>query len=90
MKRSPPAAAAVIARIWRSATSRTSTMLNPIRGTPGMPFSSRSTISSEKEWSSLRAGPRIAPGLTNATRSSAPSSRARSQAARSAIVFDLA
>ena len=88
MKRSPPASGAVIARICRSATSRTSTKLKPIRGIPGHPASSRSTICSEKERSSPSTGPRIAPGLTAASRSRAPRCSTKSQAARSAIVFE--
>ena len=83
-----PPAGDSIALISRSATSRTSTKLKPIRGIPGIPFRSRSITCSENERSSLSTGPRIAPGLTTATRSSAPFSRARSQAARSATVFD--
>ena len=45
-------------------------------------------ICSENERSSLSTGPMIAPGFTIAIRSSAPASRANSQALRSAIAFE--
>ena len=64
--------AAVIARMCRSATSRTSTNTKPSRGIAGMPLSSRSITCSEYERSSLSTGPMIAPGLTVVSRSSAP------------------
>ena len=88
MKRSPPAAGSVIARMCRSATSRTSTNVKPSCGTAGMPSSSRWIACSENEWSSLSAGPMIAPGLTVASRSSAPASRTSSHAACSASVLE--
>ena len=53
-----------------------------------MPFSSRSTSATEVERWPLSSGPRIALGFTTARRSVAFCSRARSQAARSAIVFE--
>ncbi len=86
--RSPPASGAVIARMWSSATSRTSTKVKPSRGIAGIPFSSRSISCSENERSSLSAGPMIAPGLTTARRSFAPRFSTSSQAARSAIAFE--
>ena len=48
MKRSPAASGAVIARISRSTTSRTSTRLKPSRGTPGMPSSRRCTAAGSR------------------------------------------
>ena len=71
MKRLPPAAGSVIARISRSATSRTSTNEKPSRGIAGIPFISRSISCRENERSSLSTGPMIAPGFTVASRSSA-------------------
>jgi hypothetical protein len=47
MKRSPPAAGLVIARMWRSATSRTSTNVNPSLGAAGIPSTSRWMACSE-------------------------------------------
>ena len=89
MKRLPAASGSVIASSSSAATSRTSTSEKPSRGSAGIaPFISRSISSSENERSLLSAGPMIAPGLTTARRSVAPRSATRSQAARSAIVFE--
>jgi Asp-tRNA(Asn)/Glu-tRNA(Gln) amidotransferase A subunit family amidase len=90
MKRSPPASAAVITRISRSATSRTSTKLRPSRGIAGMPMRRRSIARRERDRSAPRSGPMISPGLTAAIRSRIPRSPARPQAARSASVLERA
>ena len=87
--RSPAALGPVIARMCRSAMSRTSTKLKPRRGSAGMsPVSTRLTAWNEYDGSSPATGPMTATGLTTDIVVAPAPFFMKSHAARSAIVLD--
>jgi hypothetical protein len=89
MKRWPAAAGAPIARMCRSATSRTSAMPKRCRGaTLISPLNIALTRYIEEPVSSVSGGPSMNVGLTTTSSVPPPSSRMKSQAARSAIVLE--
>lgn len=88
MNRCPLADSAVIARIWRSAKSRTSTVPNDIGGRTWTPSSICLMSQMDVGMSGPITGPRIPTGLTTDNSRLPPSRATKSQAARSASVLD--
>ena len=89
MNRLPAAAGAAIARMCTSATSRTSTMPNRCRGaTLIAPLNIALIRYIEDPVSAVSGGPSMNVGLTTISSVPPPSLRMKSQAARSAIVFE--
>lgn len=79
-----------MARRWRSATSRTSTQLDPNGGQMAIsPSTMPRMIRSDGGSSGPRTGPSTPTGCTAPSSSPSPSSRTNRQAARSASVLDL-